>query len=577
MIETSVGGRGFFAYFFTAYRWRSVGAVVLVLIGSIAEGIGVLTLLPLLQILTGHASTTGLSGPFLSVLKWAHLGSSAAPLVAVITALIILKGAFLWLGMRQIGYTIAYVASDLRLQLLEAIFGARWTYLTGVQSGVFTNAIGSEVMRASGAYRRAILLIASLLEVAVYATISLLVSWQATVYAVLSGGLMLLVLRSMIGVSRRAGEAETRVMKSVSNRLTNALQNMKTIKAMAQEEPVMRLLAQETDELNRAQRRDVNAIHTVAALQEPVVVLMLALGLGAATFFGGQPVSSLLLMALLFYRLLSYVNKAHIFFQEMRNMETAFHSFRATLDTSRAESEKWTGQRPAPPLASMLRLVDVTFGYGDVPILAGVDMTVQSGRLVSLVGVSGAGKTTLIDLIMGLLKPDAGTILVDGVDLQDIDLVDWRSQVGYVPQEPLLFHESVAYNVALGDETITSDRIWRSLELAGASDFVARMPGGLSASVGERGLRLSGGQRQRIAIARALVREPRLLVLDEVTSSLDPDTEQDICDTLLGLVGIATMISISHQPSIVEISDAVYELAEGKLHLIRAGSTHPVG
>ena len=190
-------------------------------------------------------------------------------------------------------------------------------------------------------------------------------------------------------------------------------------------------------------------------------------------------------------------------------------------------------------------------------------MTLPAGAFIAVVGSSGAGKTTVADLIIGLLRPQRGDVWIDDLPLGDIDATAWRRMIGYVPQETFLFHDTVMANVTLGEPGISRADVETALRRAEAWEFVAALPDGVDTVVGERGARLSGGQRQRIAIARALVRNPALLILDEATTALDPETEAGIVATVKRLTGRLTVLSISHQPAMQSAADFVYQLDTG--------------
>jgi ATP-binding cassette subfamily C protein len=205
------------------------------------------------------------------------------------------------------------------------------------------------------------------------------------------------------------------------------------------------------------------------------------------------------------------------------------------------------------------------------PVLKDVSLEIPAGRITTLIGESGSGKTTIADLLLGLFLVDSGRITLDGVPLDQIDLLRWRSMVGYVPQEVLLFNSTVFDNVALGDPGISEADVRAALEDAGCMGFVNELPEGLKAPVGERGAMLSGGQRQRIALARALVHRPALLILDEATSALDPETEAEICQTVRRQAGKLTVLAITHQPAWVTIADRVYRVIEGSVETSDGG------
>ena len=222
-----------------------------------------------------------------------------------------------------------------------------------------------------------------------------------------------------------------------------------------------------------------------------------------------------------------------------------------------------------------VRFVGVSFKHRDGrPLLAEADLAIEPGRITALIGPSGVGKTTTLDLILGLLPPKEGAVILGGVDFNEVDLLKWRQMLGYVPQDVTLFHDTIRNNIALGEDTYTDDEVWRALRAAGADDFIEALPLGLNHVVGERGLMISGGQRQRIAVARALLHRPAILILDEATAGLDRETEAGICGRIRQMVeqeGL-TVISVSHGEAWRSIADRVYKLGDGKMTILEPGA-----
>lgn len=215
-----------------------------------------------------------------------------------------------------------------------------------------------------------------------------------------------------------------------------------------------------------------------------------------------------------------------------------------------------------------LALRSVTFRYpsGEENILENVDFTVKKGEAVALIGPSGAGKTTTSDIILALLKPTSGKVLMDGINVEDLG-DRWNRIIGYVPQFTYIIDDSIRHNIAFGEKekSIDDGQIWRCLEIAQLDEFVRTLPEGLETMVGERGVRFSGGQRQRLAIARALYRDPDILVLDEATASLDNETEAEFMRAIEALQGTKTLIIVAHRLTTVRSCDAIYEVNDRKI------------
>lgn len=552
-------------YFFEAYPMRSTMMVGCLLFSGLAEGVSILTLIPILDIVQSGGPIPGSwIGTFLKkTLEVYGLHPNLPTMLFIFVIGIATKGLFMLVAMKQVGYTVAHVTSDLRLNLIKALMNANWNYFINRPAGYFSNAMGSEAMRAATAYHHTALFVASMFNAFIYVVLAMILSLKTTILSALAAIIMIVALSALIKKSRRAGFRQTELMKSIISRLIDALQGIKSIKSMAQEKHFQDLLESETHDLYKSQKNQVYAAEALKAIQEPFIAIMIASIIYVIITFGRQSFSSLLVILLIFIRLLGKIYNAQACYQEMAVGESALWSLIENIEQAEIEIDKYNENGKIPQLLSDISLNSVNFYHGEKRILKNVSISIHAGKFVAIIGPSGAGKTTIVDLITGLFRPQSGDIYIDGVSLRELNIYNWRQMIGYVPQEIFLFHESVFRNISLGDNGITSKDVEEALLAAGALDFVSRLPLGMHTVIGERGAKLSGGQRQRIVIARALLRKPKLLILDEATTALDPKTEEEICETLQRLCGEMTIVAISHQPAIAKVADKVYTISNG--------------
>jgi len=557
--------------FIRAYPARTSVALAAVFVAGLLDGLGLSMLLSMLTLVTGESKGDP-SLPervALQVVERLGLQPTSTNLLLLAITLISLKAVLSLLANRQVGYTVAHIATDLRLTLIRAVLGARWLHYLQQSVGRLSNAVATEAQRASEIFQSGAEMSVMLLNSFIYLSIALSISLQAGVAAAVAGGLLLAVLHVLIRISRHAGQHQTDLLKSLLAVMGGRLSAAKPLKAMAREDHVDALLSDQTRQLKRALRRQVISKEALMALQEPLLAILVGLGFFLSLVYLKMPLGAVLIMLFMLARVVSYLSKAQRAYQQVVLRESAYWSIFHAIEAARAHSERSGGDTDVQ-LSREIRFEDISFSHeGGRVVLDRQSFTVPANQLTVVVGPSGIGKTTLLDLLVGLLEPDGGRILIDGVPLDTVNLRHWRRQIGYVPQDSVMVDESVAQNLTLG-EAVPELEIREALQAAGALEFVEAMPEGLATRVGEGGSRLSGGQRQRLAIARALIHKPRLLILDEATSNLDHEGQAAVVETVKNLKGRLTIVAVAHQDLLIQAADHVYRMAGGRIQPVPA-------
>ena len=558
-----------------AYPWRTAIALAAILLAGIADGMSITALLPLLNIATKGSTTAADVAPdgadaggqleqfVVDALASVGLEATLGVLLTVIVVAVIIKSLLLLAAETHVGFSAAHITTDLRLELLQSILATRWDYFLHQPIGKLANSMALEAKRSSQSYIFGITMLTFLVQAIIYAGIAVAMSWKATLIVF---GIVLFILavsNNLVRMSKRAGKKQTLLSKSLLVRLTDTLQSVKPLKAMAREKLAGTILKTETSKLNHALQRQVFSQAALGAIQTPLFAVVIAAGIYLALDRWGMQFATVMVLVVLLSRVLSQMGKVQKTYQKMVMHESAFWSIRQTIEQADKAREISSGAQDVT-LTKGIRFEHVSFGYDDTQVLKDVSLDIPAKSLTTIIGPSGTGKTTFIDLIIGLYQPDSGTVYLDDTPLQQINLEQWRHKLGYVPQEQILLHDSIMINVTFGDPDMSPADAEAALRAAGAWEFVSAMPEGMDSSVGERGARLSGGQRQRIMIARALAHKPEVLILDEPTSALDPASEQRICDTLRDLGKDYTILAISHQTALADVADQTYKLEHGQ-------------
>lgn len=546
--------------------WRQVPVMIGVMAASLLEGLSVASLFPILTIVSGDMTEkpNKVERFILMALELLHIPPTLGALILLLGAIAVLKAIISLNVSRYVGFLVAEIATEMRSRMIDAMLAARWSYYTVNPIGRFAGAITTEANWGSAIYRTSLNLIIAAIQALIFAIIVFVVDWKIALVGSLMATVVGVTMRLLIRRSRTFARRMLLTSRTIVTDLNDVVVSFKPMKAMHRHEALIQELRHETKSLRESLRELVLLEQLAGQMPDLLIIVMLATIGYVAVAVLHLDLASILVSGLLILGLTRSVAKVHRSARESAHAEVGYWSFMDTLRETEAAEESFRG-RATPSLKSSCRLENVTFSYGRAPVLRNVSIELAAGTITTLVGESGSGKTTIADLILGLFEPEQGRVTLDGVPMHEIDIGRWRSQVGYVPQEILLFNDTILANVTLGDPAITEAHAIRALETAGAMRFVAELPNGLFTTVGDRGVLLSGGQRQRIALARALVTEPALLILDEATSALDPETEAEICAAVGRQRGRLTVLAITHQPAWVDLADRVYRIDQGNV------------
>jgi len=566
--------RNVFRIFFHNGWKRELMIIGIVLLTGVVEGVGIASLWPIVSLISGGTVTTShsMGNTLVMVLEKIGLTLSVEVLLGVIVVVSLLRFALSATATIFIGRSVAQVATGLRLRLINAAVRARWSFFTSQLTSRFVSAIGMDGSRSSAAYRASGGVIAAMAKAIVYLIMAFWVSWQFFLAGIAVAVLLWLGVSRFMKMARRAGRGKTKHNIALNQGVTDALTNIKALKAMNRHGFIAQTFRHNVEALREALAAETYSEAMVRAIQEPILIVFMMGGIYVQHTVFGMSIQQILGSILVLVGLAGTIGDVRGSMQRVLVDSSGFWTTMRLIQETEAEAETAHGGSE-PRFDKGVRLDGVSFGYGDKPVLTDIDLEVPAHAVTTVIGASGAGKTTIADMLIGLNRPDKGRVLIGDTDLDAIDTVAWRRQIGYIPQETVLFNDTVANNVTLNDETIGRDNVIAALKAADAWDFVSVLPGGIDYVIGVRGSLLSGGQRQRLSIARALCNNPQFLILDEATSALDRETAVEIAKGIRKLIGEKTILAITHQSIWVDAADRVYEMRAGVVKPAEAGAS----
>lgn len=565
------GWRGFVGAL-ASERPRQLALLIAVqTLAALGQAIGVVLLVPLLGAVGVHASG-GVAGWTRHLFLDAGVRPTLVAVLAVYVAVNALSAALgVWEVVLATRYRLEFV-DHLRARLYSAVGLAEWRHLIAIRrSDVLAVLTTNIAWVGAGAYAAANL-VATTIVIAAQLAAAVRVSPAMTGLGVASGVILLAIVWPLVRRSRLLGQQLVDQNVKVLAAATGFLDGLKLVKAFGRERAHVAEFERGIAGARYAQIGFARANGIAGAVQSSLTALLLGVTVYVAVRVVHVPLSSLLVVAFVFTRIVSQLTSTQTYIQQMASALPAFDEVLAMITNCEQAAEPYGHDvRPRPRLAigSGVALDDVAFEYpsetGPIPALRGVSLEISAGETTAIAGPSGAGKTTLADIVGALITPTAGTLIVDGRPLTPEQVTRWRRSIALVPQDPFLFHDTIAANLRWARPTASDTHLLDALRLASADEFIERLPHGLDTIVGDRGARLAGGERQRLALARALLRDPDLLILDEATSSLDTENERHIRLALAALRGRTTILLIAHRLSTITQADQIIVLDGGRV------------
>ncbi|MGE5799442.1 MAG: lipid A export permease/ATP-binding protein MsbA [Syntrophaceae bacterium] len=487
--------------------------------------------------------------------------------IAVIV-IYLLKGACNYgqtILMSHIGFRIV---TDLRSDLYRHILRQPLSFFTKSPTGILISRITNDVTYLQGAVSEAV---TSLLkDTFTLVGLVFVIFWRDWQLAIIASLVFPLAVYPIAQFGRRMRRIATESQVSMGD-LISLLQETITgnriVKAFGMEEHENRRFAQENERQFKLTMKSV----TVRAISSPLMEFLGGLGIAAIIFYGGWQViagtstpgtffSFLAALLMLYEPVKRLTNVNNTIQQGLAGAERIFQ----ILDTV-PEIQNRPGAGELPRIRKGISIEHVTFRYDDTPVLKDIDLAIRAGEVIAFVGMSGGGKTTLVNLIPRFYDVNEGRVTIDGTDIRDVTVESLRAQIGIVTQQTILFNDTVRGNIAYGDVRKSEADIIRAAQAANAHDFIMKLPRGYDTVIGEQGVKLSGGERQRISIARALLKDAPILILDEATSSLDTESEIEVQDALEKLMKGRTTLVIAHRLSTIRNADRIIALVDGRI------------
>lgn len=548
-------------------------AVIVLTIASFIEACSVVSFAPMIDLLI-NPDLSKASDVTLKVVAWMERINLPITLISVmifIITIMIIRGAFTILANFIMTKVHFRLVKNIIFDVFGAFIGARWQFFVLNSYGVIGNTLLRETEKVGLAFEAVAKIFSILMRIIFYVSIAFLISWKLSLIVLLLTGAVLIPFLLLGRLTYKIGKIHTQAGNDFQGVIAETFNAAKLVLSFGNQDKVVSRLKEKIPPYITSAIQFIMIRLASPLVFEPVgiAIVLFAIYLGAIHYSLSVPTLLIVLYALrmggnLAFQIAYYNNDLQNIAPALEQIYRLKHE--AEIMKQPSGTQKFYGFKRD------ICIKDMSFSYPNhKSLFNNINLVIPKGKMVALVGKSGSGKTTLIDILIGLYEPEQGQVLIDGIPLSEIDSLTWRHKLGVVSQEPFLFNFSIRDNLLWGvREEIKEKDIRKACSKANALEFIDKLPKGLDTLIGERGVRLSGGQRQRIAIARAVLRDPEVLILDEATSALDSHSEILIQKSIDDISQDTTVIVIAHRLSTIKSADKIYVLEEGSI--IESGS-----
>lgn len=542
--------------------------MLVVFVGAIFEGIGVGMLLPVLESIdNGSLATENIFNRLAEfILDKVGLEYEFINLISIFTILIISKYIFFVIQQKLSRLLSATVISDLRKKSSLNLFQVSLSYFHKQKIGDIISTVFNSTSNTGGVLENIIMMIRGTVFVCIYLVIAFFLSLEMTLIVIIGVFFVYFFVIPRFGKGELFGGQEKRIMDTILSNLQDKFSGMRVIKLFNAEKKIHKEIKQQVSDYKDIQIKLMNNKLIAFILFEPILFLMIIFSIIFSTKMLLMPLSTLVVLMVIFVQIipqLKIVNNNILIMNEMLP-----HFFKVQDIISKENKSYLTlGDMNIDTIENNIEINNLSFSHNenDNLVLDSINLDLPLNKTIAIVGSSGSGKSTLVDLIARVYDPLSGEIRINGNNLKQYSINSWKKIIGVVDQDCYLFHDSILENIRYGNFSASRDEIIDAAKLAYAHDFIMELEDGYSTLIGNRGTRLSGGQRQRIALARALVRKPKLLILDEATSALDSESEDFIQKAINGLKNKITIIIIAHRLSTIKDANLIVVMNNGRV------------